>query len=610
MMQNSQERLAKILVVEDEDAVRENIHDLLEFEGFDVQSVPNGFEGLQQAHAWLPDLILCDVMMPELDGFEVLAELRRDSSTATLPFIFLTAKATLHDMRTGMNLGADDYLTKPFTKDELLGAVKTRLAHHAAIETQRLRTLSQRLMVMQETERAQIARDLHTEANQLLVGLKMVLETTQRLPQDSNRSKLQNALDLVSDLAKTISSFSFDLRPVVLDDLGLLPALTQYFEQYSSRTMIQVLFRHAGLQQRFPSDVEIAAFRIVQDALNNVAQHTAVNEVRVQVWADDEALNVRVQDQGQGFDLETVLTRSKGVGLTRMHGRASMVNGYLSIESVPGIGTTVQAALPASVMPGSGLSHGDNTRIPAASLLEAPEPEPEPLLLSAPQSVPQSAPDTITIVLADSHDLTRQGMRSVLETEPEFTIVGEATQGRAALEMVGRARPAVLIVDYALPGFNGIDVARLVSRQLPQTRVLVLALHESEAYVLEALKSGATGYALKQSGAGDLVRAVHEVAAGRRYLSPSLSERAIDAYMNLQQTQDSTLGIYGELTSREREVLQWVVDGLTSAEIGDRLNISPRTVEKHRANMMQKLGVRNQVDLVHYALEHGFSASN
>ncbi|MCD4687598.1 MAG: response regulator transcription factor, partial [Anaerolineae bacterium] len=134
-------------------------------------------------------------------------------------------------------------------------------------------------------------------------------------------------------------------------------------------------------------------------------------------------------------------------------------------------------------------------------------------------------------------------------------------------------------------------------------------MHEGEPYVLESLKSGATGYALKQSGANDLIQAVHEVAAGRRYLSPTLSERAIDAYMNLQHDQDATLNIYGSLTRREREVLQWVVDGLTSAEIGQRLGISPRTVEKHRANMMQKLGVRNQADLVRYALQHGFVAS-
>lgn len=243
--------MAKILVVEDVPQLRENIHEMLEFEDFEVSIASNGFEGLQQARTWLPDLIVCDVMMPEMDGFTLLEELRRDSLTATVLFVFLTAKASRGDMRIGMGLGADDYLTKPFTNQELLQVVRTRLERHAAIETQRLRTLSQKLLIMQESERLQVARDLHNEASQILAGLKLVLETSHRLPQDANRARLKAALDLVSTLAGTLSELSFDLRPLVLDDLGLLPALSQYFEQFTQHTAIEVTFRHAGLQRRF-----------------------------------------------------------------------------------------------------------------------------------------------------------------------------------------------------------------------------------------------------------------------------------------------------------------------------------------------------------------------
>ncbi len=602
--------MTKILVIEDETYIRQNVHELLEFEGFEVQSVPNGIEGLQQAHDWLPDLIICDIMMPELNGFEVLQELRRDSLTATIPFIFLTAKATRHDMRTGMELGADDYLTKPFTNDELTRSVRTRLERHVAIETQRLRTLSHRLLMMQESERVQVAHDLHTDANQILAGLKMVLETSTRLPQDANRAKMDEALALVSTLATVISDMSFDLRPMVLDDLGLLPALTQFFDHYTARTTIHVRFRHAELQRRFPPDTEVAAFRIVQEALSNVEQHTTIDEVRVQVWADDETLHARVEDQGPGFDLEATLMRSDVVGLTRMHGRAAVVGGRLSIESEPGMGTTVQATLPAATRRSNETPDLDERPSPPETIARPTAAVPRlPVSATLPTPRTRTELDTITIVLADNHDLTRQGMCSLLETEPRVAIVGEATQGRATLDLVTRVQPVVLIVDFALPGLNGIDVARYVTKHVPRTRVLILSMHEGEPYVLESLKSGATGYALKQSGANDLIQAVHEVAAGRRYLSPTLSERAIDAYMNLQHDQDATLNIYGSLTRREREVLQWVVDGLTSAEIGQRLGISPRTVEKHRANMMQKLGVRNQADLVRYALQHGFVAS-
>jgi two-component system, NarL family, response regulator NreC len=604
--------MTKILVIEDELHIRDNICELLGFEGFEVQGASNGLDGLHQARTWLPELIICDIMMPELDGWAVLEELRRDSLTATIPFIFLTAKATRHDMRTGMERGADDYLTKPFSNTELVQAIRTRLERHAVIETQRLRTLSQRLLAMQESERFQVARDLHTEANQILAGLKMVLESSHRLPQDANRAKLDEALGLVGNLAAALNGLSFDLRPMALDDLGLLPALTQFFDHYTARTTIHVRFRHAGLLHRFQSDIEVAAFRIVEEALTNVEQHTTVGEVQVQVWHDERMLHLRVEDQGSGFDLDATLMRSDVVGLTRMHGRAALVGGRLSIESRLHRGTTVYAAFPASARRVADSANDSYPTIPppAPNLIPSNHMGSNATDRNAlPALQLSSDPDAITIVIADNHDLTRQGMCSLLAAEHRFVIVGEATQGRAALELATQTQPAVLIVDFALPGLNGIDVARYVSKYIPQTRVLILSMHEGEAYVLEALKSGATGYALKQSAASDLIQAVQEVAAGRRYLSPTLSERAIDAYMNLQQNQDASLNVYGVLTSREREVLQWVVDGLTSAEIGERLNISPRTVEKHRANMMQKLGVRNQADLVRYALQHGFVAS-
>jgi DNA-binding NarL/FixJ family response regulator len=210
-----------------------------------------------------------------------------------------------------------------------------------------------------------------------------------------------------------------------------------------------------------------------------------------------------------------------------------------------------------------------------------------------------------TIALADGHDLIRQGMRHLLEAETEFAIVGEADNGRRAIDLVERQRPDVLIIDFVLPGLNGLDVTRHVTRNFPQTRVLILSMRAEEAYVLEALRSGATGYALKQSGIDDLAQAVREVAAGRRYLSPTLSERAIEAYVSLSQTQDDSLDTYGPLTSREREVLQLVAEGHKNAEIAAQLGISPRTAETHRANIMRKLGLRNQAEMIRYALQQG-----
>jgi two-component system, NarL family, response regulator NreC len=211
--------------------------------------------------------------------------------------------------------------------------------------------------------------------------------------------------------------------------------------------------------------------------------------------------------------------------------------------------------------------------------------------------------NSTTIVLADDHHVVRQGLRALLESEPDFSLVGEAGDGLEAVRLAERLKPNVLIVDLMMPGINGLEVTRQVIDNALQTRVLVLSMHANDAYVLEALKNGATGYLLKNSAASDLVQAVRDVAAGHRHLSPSISERAID--LLVQKTQASTLDVYETLTTREREVLQLAAEGNPNAEIGDRLFISSRTVETHRANLMRKLGLENHTELVLFAVRRG-----
>lgn len=209
----------------------------------------------------------------------------------------------------------------------------------------------------------------------------------------------------------------------------------------------------------------------------------------------------------------------------------------------------------------------------------------------------------VTLLLADDHHVVRQGLRALLQTEPDFRVIGEASDGLEVADLVERMKPTVLVVDLMMPGLNGLEVTRQVSKRSPQTRVLILSMHSDEAYVLQALRNGAAGYVLKDSSAADLVHGVREVAAGRRYLSPPLSDRAIEIYG--QSATDATLDIYETLTTREREVLHLAAEGRSNVEIGDRLSISPRTVETHRAHLMRKLGLQGQTDLVRYALRRG-----
>ena len=214
----------------------------------------------------------------------------------------------------------------------------------------------------------------------------------------------------------------------------------------------------------------------------------------------------------------------------------------------------------------------------------------------------------ISIVLADDHHVVRQGLRALLETEADFRIIGEAGDGLEAARLVENLQPNVLVLDLMMGGMNGIEVTRQVSKRSPKTTVVILSMHNNEAYVLEALRAGAKAYILKESSADELVRAIREVSAGRRYLGPPLSERVIDTY--LRKAESSMLDPYDTLTTREREVLHLAAQGSTNAEIAARLFISRRTAEIHRTNMMRKLALHTQTQLVRYAMERGILLPN
>jgi DNA-binding NarL/FixJ family response regulator len=211
--------------------------------------------------------------------------------------------------------------------------------------------------------------------------------------------------------------------------------------------------------------------------------------------------------------------------------------------------------------------------------------------------------DRTTLVVADDHPLVRSGIRALLEEIPGYHIVGEASNGHEAIQLVERLQPDLLVVDLTMPELGGIEVTRRVSQASPRTRVIVLSMHTSDLYVLEALRSGAAGYVCKGSRPGELLDAIQCVRNGQSYLSPSLTGSVIAAYVR-NATSDSS-DPYDLLTTREREVLHLAAEGHSSTEIATRLSISPRTVETHRYRVMRKLGLRTQTDLVRYAMQRG-----
>lgn len=199
--------------------------------------------------------------------------------------------------------------------------------------------------------------------------------------------------------------------------------------------------------------------------------------------------------------------------------------------------------------------------------------------------------------------MVREGIRALLEKERDLSVVGETSDGLQLTDVVERTKPDVLVMDVVMPGLGGLDVAREVRRRSPTTRIVILSMYSSDAFVLEALRNGAAAYVLKDSRGSDLVQAIRQVLTGGRYLNPPLSERVIEMYV--AGAKKSDVDAYELLTTREREVMHLAAEGLSNPAIGERLRISPRTVEIHRAHVVQKLGLRTRADLVIYALNRG-----
>ena len=209
-----------------------------------------------------------------------------------------------------------------------------------------MRALSHKLADVQEAERRHLARELHDEIGQALTGLRFVLESGQE-----NSANLKEAMQIINDLIEQVHDLSLTLRPTVLDDLGLLPALLWYIGLYSSQRGIAVDFKHRGLDRRFSTDVETAVYRIVQEGLTNVSKYAKVDTVDISIWTTENTLEVQIEDSGVGFDVPQALTPPNSSGLVGMKERVTLLGGAFTIDSAPGEGTRLTAHLPLKHLP-------------------------------------------------------------------------------------------------------------------------------------------------------------------------------------------------------------------------------------------------------------------
>ncbi|HEX7736963.1 MAG TPA: response regulator transcription factor [Ktedonobacteraceae bacterium] len=211
---------------------------------------------------------------------------------------------------------------------------------------------------------------------------------------------------------------------------------------------------------------------------------------------------------------------------------------------------------------------------------------------------------TIHILLADDHTILRAGLKMMLNAQPDMEVVGEAQDGRQALQEALRLHPDIILMDITMPDMNGIEATKQIKRQISDVKVLILTMHENDEYVFQALRAGASGYMLKEAADTELINALHVVQSGFFYLSPTAQSVMVGDYLqrvHAGEEKDS----YSSLTEREREILKLVAEGYTNNQIAERLVISPKTVDTHRTHIMDKLNLHSRAELVKYAMRRG-----
>jgi signal transduction histidine kinase len=314
--------------------------------------------------------VLLDVVLPDVNGVELCRRFKADAELNSLFIVLSSSSETSTGSQvTGLDAGADGYIARPIENRELLARVQALLRFSRAESALRrahdelehrvrerttelaqanaaLRAMSLRLVEVQEQERRFLARELHDEAGQVLTGLKMAVDQALLEAPELLRPRLNDAVSLIADLISRVRNLSLELRPQMLDDLGLLVALEWLFKRYTQQTGIRVDFRRTALAGRLPALLETALFRIAQEALTNVARHARTNEVTVRLWVDAERAGLQIEDAGEGMDVAAALAGRSSTGLAGMKERAELLGGEFALDSKPGHGTRLTVELP------------------------------------------------------------------------------------------------------------------------------------------------------------------------------------------------------------------------------------------------------------------------
>lgn len=348
---------SKVLIVDDEPTAMSTLEAILAGDGYQLDYASSGSIALEKAEQLQPDLILLDVMMPGMNGYEVCRRLRATPKLAEVPIIILTALDDRTSRLQGIEAGADDFLLKPVDRQELRLRVRTilRLDRYRTLSIQRenLRKMAEHVVNAQEQERKRLSRELHDDLGQVLIAHMLRLQNLRAEIPAVSESIIKELESLITDTSQTINKMRLlaqDMRPTMLDTLGLKTTLQNHCREYSIRTGLPVTLE---IDEKFPelSDIySITLYRFLQETLTNVLKHSQANHVWVELTLDEAEIAMTVQDNGKGFLMDEKAT-AKGIGLTGMRERLMLVGGTLIVTTAHGKGTIISARLPNEVQP-------------------------------------------------------------------------------------------------------------------------------------------------------------------------------------------------------------------------------------------------------------------
>jgi DNA-binding NarL/FixJ family response regulator len=542
----------KILIIDDDKDLLDNIGIILDLAGYEVVRANNGLAGVQLANETHPDLIISDVMMPEMTGYEVLEELQSNSATFAIPLIFLTSQSELEDIRRGMLAGADDYLTKPFTEEGLLAAVQKRLEKRQRLELEQRLQFSQELLQRQESDLASISQELELGLRQKLINLKFWADSQSKYPNTTREMLLeavQNSLDMV---LTEVNRISYKIYPAMLPQLGLILSLQWYFNTRLEVYKTHVHFETFAMDSRLHPNIELCFYRIVQRIFEHLGNYS--EEIHVVLWRDEEIVHLS-------------LSQLPSLNQQKDSNFFHLLEEYAN---------TIEANL---------LIRHDETQTAFYLTLSN-------AVFQTPgaQKRWQTVLDYEPIVLAVSSD---KALLDYLEADLELKITQhDFTDLDRLFHQINLNQPQITILDIQFSS----EILKLLSQK---TAVIMLSSNLDENFARQALQAGLMAIVPKMKVSRELFSAIQTVLHGESYISASFM------LSGKPKEKKATLNLDLLLTIREREILDLILLDLTHADIAARLVISPRTVEKHRANIMQKLGLNTHTELILFALRHG-----